>query len=197
MNEFDTKIDELKKIYIKKPTETINELNHVIIKLKNDETNVIDDKKVSKKVLVSGLFAVYILLVGITNIGYGMDYFMMYIFGAAFFLAGLFVGMYVPTFGIIFLFTHGCTGLGTMCLTKITQILSSPIMTDNPGNLKNLLILSSGLLVVGIVSVIIYNVSERFRKSKYGMILTLGTLGVGITIVQILPYIFNITLKAI
>ena len=80
MKELDTKLDELKKIYIKKPTETINELNQVIIKLKNDETNVINDKKVSKKVLVGGLFAAYILLVGITNIGYGMDYFMMYVF---------------------------------------------------------------------------------------------------------------------
>lgn len=197
MKELDTKLDELKKIYIKKPTETINELNQVIIKLKNDETNVINDKKVSKKVLVGGLFAAYILLVGITNIGYGMDYFMMYVFGTAFFLAGLFVGMYVPVFGIIFLFSHGCTGLGIMCLTKITQILSNPIMTDNPGNLKNLLILGSGLIIVGIVSVIIFNVSEKFRNSKYGMLLTLGTLGVGITIVQILPYMFNITLKAL
>ena len=33
MKELDTKLDELKKIYIKKPTETINELNQVIIKL--------------------------------------------------------------------------------------------------------------------------------------------------------------------
>lgn len=201
MKEFDTKVEELRELYKKKPTETINGINEVIFNVKFNDLNNFKDKKEteetknSKKVLISGIFAVCIFLMSVFNIKYGSEQFMLYFFGAAFFLAGLFVGLNVPVFGIIFLFSHGGTGLGIMCASKIKSVLDSPLMTDNPTNLKYLLILGAGLIIAGIISTIFYNVSNKIKDQKYSLIIILSMFAVGIAIIQILPIMFNIPIN--
>ena len=194
MKEFDSEIEKLRVIYNEKPTETINEINKAIINLKNETNEDVPEKKYSRRAVISGLFAVCIFLISITNINYGSEQFMMYFFGTVFFLAGLFVGLNVPVFGIIFLFSHGGTGLGIMCFTKINKILQSPIMTDNPTNLQNLLVLGVGLIVIGIISTIFYNVSKKIRDKKYSLLIILAMFAIGIAIIQVLPMIYNIPL---
>ena len=196
MKEFDSEIEKLRVIYNEKPTETINEINKAIINLKNETNEDIPEKKYSRRAVISGLFAVCIFLISITNINYGSEQFMMYFFGTVFFLAGLFVGLNVPVFGIIFLFSHGGTGLGIMCFTKINKILQSPIMTDNPTNLQNLLVLGVGLIVIGIISTIFYNVSKKIRDKKYSLLIILGMFAIGIAIIQLLPMIYNIPFES-
>ena len=196
MKEFDSEIEKLRVIYNEKPTETINEINKAIINLKNETNEDIPEKKYSRRAVISGLFAVCIFLISITNINYGSEQFMMYFFGTVFFLAGLFIGLNVPVFGIIFLFSHGGTGLGIMCFTKINKILQSPIMTDNPTNLKNLLVLAVGLIVIGIISTIFYNVSKKIRDKKYSLIIILAMFAIGIAIIQLLPMIYNIPFES-
>lgn len=112
MKDFDNKLEQLRELYNEKPTETINEINKAIIKIKNG-TNKRESKeeKKSKNALISGIFAVCIFLISIVNIKYGTEQFMMYFFGTVFFLAGLFIGLNGPIFGIIFLFSHGGAGL--------------------------------------------------------------------------------------
>lgn len=194
MKEFDSQIEKLRVLYNEKPTETINEINKAIINLKNETNEDVPEKKYSRRAVISGLFAVCIFLISITNINYGSEQFMMYFFGTVFFLAGLFVGLNVPVFGIIFLFSHGGTGLGIMCFTKINKILQSPIMTDNPTNLQNLLVLGVGLIVIGIISTIFYNVSKKIRDKKYSLLIILAMFAIGIAIIQVLPMIYNIPL---
>lgn len=196
MKEFDSEIEKLRVIYNEKPTETINEINKAIINLKNETNEDIPEKKYSRRAVISGLFAVCIFLISITNINYGSEQFMMYFFGTVFFLAGLFVGLNVPVFGIIFLFSHGGTGLGIMCFTKINKILQSPIMTDNPTNLQNLLVLGVGLIVIGIISTIFYNVSKKIRDKKYSLLIILAMFAIGIAIIQVLPMIYNIPFES-
>lgn len=196
MKEFDSEIEKLRVIYNEKPTETINEINKAIINLKNETNEDIPEKKYSRRAVISGLFAVCIFLISITNINYGSEQFMMYFFGTVFFLAGLFIGLNVPVFGIIFLFSHGGTGLGIMCFTKINKILESPIMTDNPTNLQNLLVLGVGLIVIGIISTIFYNVSKKIRDKKYSLIIILAMFAIGIAIIQLLPMIYNIPFES-
>ena len=196
MKEFDSEIEKLRVIYNEKPTETINEINKAIINLKNETNEDIPEKKYSRRAVISGLFAVCIFLISITNINYGSEQFMMYFFGTVFFLAGLFIGLNVPVFGIIFLFSHGGTGLGIMCFTKINKILQSPIMTDNPTNLQNLLVLGVGLIVIGIISTIFYNVSKKIRDKKYSLIIILAMFAIGIAIIQLLPMIYNIPFES-
>lgn len=120
---------------------------------------------------------------------------MLYFFGAIFFLVGLFIGLNAPVFGIIFLFSHGGTGLGIMCASKIKSVLDSPLMTDNPTNLKYLLILGAGLITAGIISTIFYNVSNKIKDQKYSLIIILSMFAVGIAIIQILPIMFNIPIN--
>lgn len=196
MKEFDSEIEKLRVIYNEKPTETINEINKAIINLKNETNEDVPEKKYSRRAVISGLFAVCIFLISITNINYGSEQFMMYFFGTVFFLAGLFVGLNVPVFGIIFLFSHGGTGLGIMCFTKINKILQSPIMTDNPTNLQNLLVLGVGLIVIGIISTIFYNVSKKIRDKKYSLLIILAMFAIGIAIIQLLPMIYNIPFES-
>ena len=196
MKEFDSQIEKLRVLYNEKPTETINEINKAIINLKNETNEDVPEKKYSRRAVISGLFAVCIFLISITNINYGSEQFMMYFFGTVFFLAGLFIGLNVPVFGIIFLFSHGGTGLGIMCFTKINKILQSPIMTDNPTNLQNLLVLGVGLIVIGIISTIFYNVSKKIRDKKYSLIIILAMFAIGIEIIQLLPMIYNIPFES-
>lgn len=196
MKEFDSEIEKLRVLYNEKPTETINEINKAIINLKNETNEDVPEKKYSRRAVISGLFAVCIFLISITNINYGSEQFMMYFFGTVFFLAGLFIGLNVPVFGIIFLFSHGGTGLGIMCFTKINKILQSPIMTDNPTNLQNLLVLGVGLIVIGIISTIFYNVSKKIRDKKYSLIIILAMFAIGIAIIQLLPMIYNIPFES-
>ena len=196
MKEFDSEIEKLRVLYNEKPTETINEINKAIINLKNETNEDIPEKKYSRRAVISGLFAVCIFLISITNINYGSEQFMMYFFGTVFFLAGLFIGLNVPVFGIIFLFSHGGSGLGIMCFTKINKILQSPIMTDNPTNLQNLLVLGVGLIVIGIISTIFYNVSKKIRDKKYSLLIILAMFAIGIAIIQLLPMIYNIPFES-
>lgn len=196
MKEFDSQIEKLRVLYNEKPTETINEINKAIINLKNETNEDVPEKKYSRRAVISGLFAVCIFLISITNINYGSEQFMMYFFGTVFFLAGLFIGLNVPVFGIIFLFSHGGTGLGIMCFTKINKILQSPIMTDNPTNLQNLLVLGVGLIVIGIISTIFYNVSKKIRDKKYSLLIILAMFAIGIAIIQLLPMIYNIPFES-
>ena len=196
MKEFDSQIEKLRVLYNEKPTETINEINKAIINLKNETNEDVPEKKYSRRAVISGLFAVCIFLISITNINYGSEQFMMYFFGTVFFLAGLFIGLNVPVFGIIFLFSHGGTGLGIMCFTKINKILQSPIMTDNSTNLQNLLVLGVGLIVIGIISTIFYNVSKKIRDKKYSLIIILAMFAIGIAIIQLLPMIYNIPFES-
>ena len=196
MKEFDSQIEKLRVLYNEKPTETINEINKAIINLKIETNEDVPEKKYSRRAVISGLFAVCIFLISITNINYGSEQFMMYFFGTVFFLAGLFIGLNVPVFGIIFLFSHGGTGLGIMCFTKINKILQSPIMTDNPTNLQNLLVLGVGLIVIGIISTIFYNVSKKIRDKKYSLIIILAMFAIGIAIIQLLPMIYNIPFES-
>ena len=151
----------------------------------------------SRKALISGIFAVCVFLISIVNIKYGTEQFIMYFFGTVFFLAGLFIGLNGPIFGIIFLFSHGGTGLGIMCFSKIKGILESPLMTDNPTNLKYLLVLGTGLILAGIISTIFYNVSKKIRDQKYSLPIILAMFVIGIAIIQILPLMFNINVAPI
>ena len=94
------------------------------------------------------------------------------------------------------MFSHGGTGLGIMCFTKINKILQSPIMTDNPTNLQNLLVLGVGLIVIGIISTIFYNVSKKIRDKKYSLLIILAMFAIGIAIIQLLPMIYNIPFES-
>ena len=92
----------------------------------------------------------------------------MYVFGFIFFVAGMLVGTFVPGFGVIFLFSHGLTGLSLMIesldIKDYTMLLS-----DAPKFYTTILtILIVGLFVGGVYFAIIHSLG-KLREKKYGV----------------------------
>jgi len=102
-----------------------------------------------------------------------LDGFPSYLFGFVFFVSGVCVGTFEKGFGILFLFSHGVTGLVFMESSLLGNLLNSPILTDAPKWFP----LSAGivifLFIVAILSIVIHNFSDTVREIKYFKIVPL------------------------
>lgn len=195
MNEFERKVEELKEVYAIKPDETINGINDLVFNLKFKS-----DRPFAKEIpksFITGVYILIVLLLGLANLKDGAENMGAYYGGAAFFLAGLFVELNAGGMGIIFLFSHGCTGLALMTVPKVIGILNSPILTDGANNIKILLILSLALIVVGLTFAMLYGSSGQFKRKKYSLIITLSFFLIAIAIIQFLPIIYNIPIDSV
>lgn len=195
MNEFERKVEELKEVYAKKPDETINGINDLVLnlKFKSDKPFV---KEIPKS-FITGVYILIVLLLGLANLIDDAGNIGSYYAGAAFFLAGLFTGLNAGKMGIIFLFSHGCLGLALMTMPKVISILNSPILTDGANNIKLLLILSLVLVVVGFILAMLYGSSEQFKRKKYSLIITLSFFLIAIAIIQFLTIIYDIPVNSV
>ena len=127
----------------------------------------------------------------------------MYLFGCLFFFAGLAVGFSVPGFGLIFLFTHGGTGLAVMICSLlgsfdsndsiIEKIFNNPALTDGgmQNNMYMYLYLIGALFVTALVYTILYNLSPKLKENKIHIVVILAIFFVGILLVGLLPRIFG------
>ena len=123
--EFDKRIQELKRLYKMNPGGTTKMLDEAMkstdlyhmtpedMEVPRYETNTAGN--VIKE--IGGTKIAYIVIIailvfsGLLNFGESTA---MHVFGIIFFLAGFFVGKSVPGFGLIFLFSHGGSGIGVM-----------------------------------------------------------------------------------
>ena len=89
------------------------------------------------------------------------------LFGFVFFAAGVSIGCFLKGFGIIFLFSHGVTGMCIMEASLLGDLLNSPILTDAPKWFP----VSAGIVIfmfiVAILSLIVHNLSDTVKKMKY------------------------------
>lgn len=135
-----------------------------------------------------------------------MDSAMLYIFGVIFFLAGLFIGLYVPVFGLIFLLSHGITGFvtiflvllfGTDNMDSINIILNNPLYTDGgmPFNIKIYLISICVLFVAAFIYTILHNLSPKLKKNKIHAIIILSLYLITIILIglfsRVFPFLFS------
>lgn len=194
MKEFDTKMEELRKLYVENPTDTINGINKLIISIKNGTPTNFENIRKTGEGIIIGTFVSLLFLIGLINVKYGESNIMLYYFGCIFFMAGLFVALYVDKFGLIFLFSHGCVGLGLMNVPKVLNVLKSPLLTDG-NNIRNLLYLAIIMIIVGIILTIFYNLVEKFRKKPSVLAIILLLILAGTSIIQLLPTIFNIPIN--
>ncbi|MBR1385591.1 MAG: hypothetical protein IJ568_02035 [Bacilli bacterium] len=128
----------------------------------------------------------------------------IYLFGFVFFLAGLFVGLYVPFFGIIFLFSHGGTGLFLMLsslLGSSTENMSigidfanNPVFSDGgiPSNIKLYFYFIIVIFVVAFIYTIIHNVSKKMKSDKKHVIIILTLYLIAILLVALSTKIFPV-----
>ena len=125
-------------------------------KNKNKRININLGKNVELLALICSCFM--ILLLGLFRI----NTFPMYFFGWIFFVAGMLVGMYVPVFGIIFLFSHGMTGFFLMLnFLDIKDYLV--YVSDSPTAVIYLLI---AVLIFLFVAGIIFAILHSFKKNR-------------------------------
>lgn len=195
-------LNKINEYYKENPDITTNELEKAVY---NIEYNILmknNDVKNSKGIDIEPVwlyrigFVILILLIGLIDIAYG-NFDGNYYFACIFFLAGLFVGLYVRGFGLIFLLSHGLSGLALMIGPTIKSILSSPIITD----LANKSILF--FIVIGIIALItaflmtaLYNLSNKIQGNKYSLLIIFILYIFGILMIKLIPIIYGISVTS-
>ena len=182
--EFNEQIEELKIAYDNNPNKVKKELRKALINIKMS-------KKISKDIdidmLITALLIIIIILIGLINIkSYGM-----YLFGVAFFLAGLFIGLKENKFGLIFLLSHGCTGMCIMIGSQLADIFNSPIIEDI--NITAYIYLGLGILliIIAVILTVIHNLSNNLKEIKWVQNLILGLFIIAFLIAALFPHIIT------
>lgn len=193
---FENYIAKLRRQYDENPKKVSKEVMKLVKRIERDKTG---DKILFGDVSKSMFFTCLIsILIGLTFVfhlinpitgtsGPGAS---LYIFGLVFFFAGVFIGLYVPYFGLIFLFSHGISGLVMMESTFLENIINSSQMSDNPIVMQALLGVNILILVVATVLVIIHNLSFSIRENKMFKLWPLSIYFIGIVMSGLL-YTFS------
>ena len=126
---------------------------------------------------------ILIVLCGFINFGEGM-----YFVGLIFFMVGFLAGLYVPVFGLIFLFSHGIVGFSMMNSELIETIKNSPILSDG-GALNNPYVASTlFLLGFSILLIILQSIIPKIRGIKHIKPIIVFMFLLGMFLLRILPY---------
>ena len=169
-DKFEDYISELRSLYYENPKEVLFETRNTVKKLKETNVgrkNVLSD--INTEILGICVLAILIAVMGIFN----LSTFTMYLFGFVFFISGLLVGLKTDTAGIIFLFSHGVTGMCLMIGSQIGGFLASPAVND--ASVGTYLYLGIGLvlIVISIIYSILYNLSSNLKTRKNAILVPL------------------------
>ena len=179
-------IEALNKKYEKDPVTAVNYLSSSINRLKH-KTNLMEKLGLDYEkldIILTIILAIMILPVGLIccdNLG-------MYLGGMIFFMAGLMVGVFVPGFGVIFLFSHGGTGFGLLNSNVIKAIMSSPILSE-PNSMMSpyfsIMILTLGSAVL---LTLVHAFVKRVRKVKFIKTTIMLLYLLGMLLLRLAPY---------
>lgn len=197
-NRYKECLNKIDKYYKSNPDITTNELEKTIY---NIEYNVLTKNSSvgPKKILDVDIvwiyrvaFVIIVLAIGLVDI-LNNSFDGTYYFGAIFYLAGLFIGLNIKGVGLIFLLSHGGTGIGIMLVPTIINILKSPLMSDLANNnIMSILVIAFIAIVVAILMTVFYNLSDQFKNKNYSLPVILLLYMIGIVIIKIIPIIYNI-----
>ena len=196
--EFNKYIDRLYTKYDENPSKTLEEVRSLLLRL-GDNLDSINEKKsflkdIGKEKLYTIIIISFIVLIGLSNIT-NIDSHIpgpLYFFGLIFFLAGYYVSQGVPIFGLIFLFSHGGTGLFIMISSMAGDILTSPVIEDLSRNMQIYLLFTSALLVVAIFMCIFNNLSKTLKNRRYYKIIPLFIFSIALLLVRLIPIVINL-----
>lgn len=191
--DFENYNNKLKELYKNDPATVTKELRKLVNKLTypGEEPNEkLFNNSIDKEKFIICMMCILMALLGLLNWGNG-EALGLYYFGLIFFLAGYFVSTQAKGAGIIFLFSHGMTGLGLMIYFTLHDILESPLMKDSPKNLLMYLGVVICIIVVATIITILRNLSETFKLKKYTSIIPLALYFIAILMAVLLPKIIN------
>lgn len=197
-NRYKECLNKIDKYYKSNPDITTNELEKTIY---NIEYNVLTKNSNigPKKILDVDIvwiyrvaFVIIVLAIGLVDI-LNNSFDGTYYFGAIFYLAGLFIGLNIKGVGLIFLLSHGGTGIAIMLVPTIINIFKSPLMSDLANNnIMSILVIAFIAIVVAILMTVFYNLSDQFKNKNYSLPVILLLFMIGIVIIKIIPIIYNI-----
>lgn len=190
-NSFEDKLNKLRELHDKNSMIIDHEVDYIISKYGTERK--VDPKKLKKFMFVT--FVILCALLGLVNAfnsNIDMDI-SLYYFGILFFLAGLFVGLSFKSFGLIFLFTHGGTGLGLMLIPIIKNLEIKMYLTDNPTFLLIYLRIIIIVIILAIILTVLYNLNDRLKDNIkiYSLIFILYLLAITMVVFlpKLLPYL--------
>ncbi len=113
-------------------------------------------------------------------------------FGMVFFIAGIQIGFGKETrgFGLIFVFSHGGTGLGCIITSLLINRFDFNKISDLSANLRLYILITIGILIIAIIAMVIYNLSDILSWRKYNKVIILLLFAAVIFLVGMLP-VFN------
>ena len=197
-NRYKECLNKIDKYYKSNPDITTHELEKTIY---NIEYNVLTKNSSvgPKKILDIDIvwiyrvaFVIIVLAIGLVDI-LNNSFDGTYYFGAAFYLAGLFIGLNIKGVGLIFLLSHGGIGIGIMLVPTIINIFKSPLMSDLANNnIMSILVIAFIAIVVAILMTVFYNLSDQFKNKNYSLPVIFLLFTIGIVIIKIIPIIYNI-----
>ena len=197
-NRYKECLNKIDKYYKSNPDITTNELEKTIY---NIEYNVLTKNSSigPKKILDIDIvwiyrvaFVIIVLAIGLVDI-LNNSFDGTYYFGAIFYLAGLFIGLNIKGVGLIFLLSHGGTGIGIMLVPTIINILKNPLMSDLANNnIMSILVIAFIAIVLAILMTVFYNLSDQFKNKNYSLPVILLLYMICIVIIKIIPIIYNI-----
>ena len=193
-NKFETYMKLLRQSYEKKPKNTLIEMEIILERLNmiSDKKNESIMKSFQKGLKEISFFPAFIVIMVILTSLIGLfqiQNYGLYFFGEIFFFAGLGIGLFVPGFGLIFLVSHGGSGLSLMIGALMGDVLNSSIWTDNPVKLYFYLGVMIAILIVAVVFTIFHNLSFSVRKNQKVFYIIAILLLIVLLMAGILPYI--------
>ena len=161
----------------------------------NSNNNILDRLGISKNKDIFFLVLIYtlILIFGlIVFIPYHINNIAVFFFGFVFFVAGMQIGLGTETkgFGLIFVFSHGGTGLGCIYTSLLMDRFNPDILTDLSSNMKIYLIATISLTIISFLAMTIYNLSDIISWRKMSKVVILLLFALSIFLVGMLP-VFN------
>ena len=161
----------------------------------NSNNNILDRLGISKNKDIFFLVLIYtlILIFGlIVFIPYHINNIAVFFFGFVFFVAGMQIGLGKETkgFGLIFVFSHGGTGLGCIYTSLLMDRFNPDILTDLSSNMKIYLIATISLTIISFLAMTIYNLSDIISWRKMSKVVILLLFALSIFLVGMLP-VFN------
>lgn len=187
---FENDLTELKRLYGKDPVITSREVKRTIEKVRLKQNNRFLDflSEINWNIVSICLTAILVGLLGLVN-PQAMG---QYYFGFVFFAAGTAIGLFIKGFGIIFLFSHGVLGMSFMVSSILGGIVNSPKGSDLPASAYIYLVVGAIALILAVISVIIYNLSDSLKLKRGITLVPTALYIIGFTMLVLFPKLYGI-----
>lgn len=178
--QFENYIQKLRQEFQENPKQALQEAQNSLRRLSAPKKKIL--KRENRKIFFIAIYFIIIALIGLIN----YTSMPLYLGGLVFFIGGLLIGLFIEKFGLIFLFSHGMTGLGLMLGVELSGLLTSPFISDAPIYIYISLGIILLLIILGLITTILYNLSDALKDNEYFIFIPLILFGIALLIAVII-----------